>query len=75
MSQIFRKEKLNSLEKWMKMNKRANFLTNFLTWKKIRKDLLFSRAETKFIHYLFIIQNLSIIQKFCDQLIRTEHYL
>ena len=50
MSQIFRKEKLNSLKKWIKKNKKSKFLNQlFLTWKKIRMDLLFSLAEIKFI--------------------------
>ena len=59
MSQIFRKEKLNSLEKWMKMNKRANFLTNFFNVKK-KSERIFYSAELK--------QNLSIIypsSKYC----------
>ena len=50
MSQIFRKEKLNNLKKWMKMNKKSKFLNQLLlTWKKIQTDLVFSLAETKFV--------------------------
>ena len=50
MSQIVRKEKLNNLKKWIKMNKKSKFLNQLLlTWKKIRIDLLFSLAEIKII--------------------------
>ena len=50
MSQIFRKEKLNNIKNWNKMNKKSKFFNQLLlTWKKIRIDLLFGLAEKKFI--------------------------
>ena len=50
MSQIFSKEKLNRLKKWVKANKNSKFLEQlFLTWKKIRIDTLISLTEMKII--------------------------
>ena len=49
-SKIFRKEKLNNLKKWIKMNKKSKFFNQLLlTWNKISMDWLFSIAEIKFI--------------------------